>query len=40
MKKTTKKLRTLRDLETKLAVAGDEPVIPKPEEPTFPKPGA
>jgi hypothetical protein len=40
MKKSTKKLRTLMDLETKLAVAGDEPVLPKPEDPSFPHPGA
>jgi hypothetical protein len=38
MKKSTKKLRMLTDLETKLAVAGDEPTFPKPEEPSFPHP--
>jgi hypothetical protein len=36
MKKSTKKLRTLTDLETKLAVAGNDPSLPKPEEPSIP----
>jgi hypothetical protein len=52
MKKSTKKLRTLGDLEMKQAVAGskitvppgaqvaNEPIIPKPDDLTVPKPGA
>jgi hypothetical protein len=35
MKKSTKKLRTLGDLEMKQAVAGNDPSLPKPEEPSF-----